>query len=161
MCCNGIGRDMSEPRSETSFEEIDEIIALAQEHDLDSLSLVDDDFKFSITRREARLPAAPLPPMDSPAPLIEERGPAGNIVTAPMIGVFYRSPSPDAPVFVNLGDQVRVGQTLCILEAMKLMNEITSEYAGVIEAIHLENAELVTIGQPLFTIAAPLSPTAS
>lgn len=145
---------MSDPRRETHFEDIDEIIALAQEHDLDSLSLVDDDFELTITRREPRLPVAPPPPVATPAPPTQERQPSGNIVVAPMIGVFYRAPAPDAPVFVNLGDHVRVGQSLCILEAMKLMNEITSEYAGVIEAIHTENAELVTIGQPLFTISA-------
>ena len=145
---------MSEPRRETHFEDIDEIIALAQEHDLDSLSLVDEDFELTITCREARLSAAPPPPMATPAPPTEKVAPAGNIVVAPMIGVFYRAPAPDAPAFVNLGDRVRVGESLCILEAMKLMNEITSEYAGVIEAIHTENAELVTIGQPLFTISA-------
>jgi acetyl-CoA carboxylase biotin carboxyl carrier protein len=151
---------MSEPRRETQFEDIDEIIALAQEHDLDSLSLVDEDFELTITRREARLPEGPAPsapPVAAPVPPPDKIEPAGNIVVAPMIGVFYRAPAPDAPVFVNLGDRVRVGQSLCILEAMKLMNEITSEYAGVIEAIHTENAELVTIGQPLFTISRATS----
>ena len=67
--------------------------------------------------------------------------------------MFYRAASPETPPFVNVGDRVAVGQTLCILEAMKLMNEITSDFAGTVTAIHVENGDLVTIGQPMFTVS--------
>jgi len=157
---------MSEHKHETSHEEVDAIIQLAQEYDLDALTLVDGDFELSITRREPAPPVAPPPvPHHAPVPLAapseqsvqavvaDQPAAQGNVVAAPIIGVFYRASAPEAPVFVNVGDHVQVGQTLCILEAMKLMNEITSDFSGVVTAIHIENGELVTIGQPLFTIA--------
>ena len=75
-----------------------------------------------------------------------------HVLVSPMVGTFYRSPSPDADAFVQLGDRVQVGQTLCIVEAMKLMNEIESDAAGVIEAILVDNAGPVQFGQPLFKI---------
>ena len=74
-----------------------------------------------------------------------------------MIGVFYRAPEPGAPPFVEVGDPVAAGQTLCLLEAMKLMNEIKAETEGVIRAIHVQNAEPVEFGQLLFTLE-PLPP---
>nr|MDQ2681882.1 acetyl-CoA carboxylase, biotin carboxyl carrier protein [Candidatus Eremiobacteraeota bacterium] len=73
-------------------------------------------------------------------------------VSAPLVGVFYRSSSPDAESFVNVGDRVEVGQVLCILEAMKLFNEITSDYAGIVSRIVPENGELVSLGQEMFWI---------
>jgi acetyl-CoA carboxylase biotin carboxyl carrier protein len=73
-------------------------------------------------------------------------------VTAPVVGVFYRSASPGADAFVEVGQRVSVGQTLCILEAMKLMNEITSDHAGVVARVLAENGELVSLGQELFWI---------
>jgi acetyl-CoA carboxylase biotin carboxyl carrier protein len=69
-----------------------------------------------------------------------------------MVGTFYRAPAPDAPVFVSVGDRVEVGQTLCILEAMKLMNELESDVAGTIREISVENAEPVEFGQVLFRL---------
>jgi acetyl-CoA carboxylase biotin carboxyl carrier protein len=69
-----------------------------------------------------------------------------------MVGTFYRAPSPEAPAYVDVGDRVRKGQTLCILEAMKLMNEIESEQDGVVRAILAENGEPVEYGQPLFEL---------
>jgi acetyl-CoA carboxylase biotin carboxyl carrier protein len=157
---------MSENKHETNYEEINAIIELAQEHDLDALTLVDGDFELSITRREAPIASAPYQPVAAlplnqtttepaqslPTPAATAK-PNGQVVTAPIIGVFYRASAPEAPVFVNVGDHVQVGQILCILEAMKLMNEITSDYAGVVTAIHVENSDLVTIGQPLFTVS--------
>ncbi len=74
------------------------------------------------------------------------------IVRAPMVGTFYRAPSPEAPAYVEAGDRVRKGQTLCILEAMKLMNEIESEQDGVVRAILAESGEPVEYGQPLFEL---------
>jgi acetyl-CoA carboxylase biotin carboxyl carrier protein len=73
-------------------------------------------------------------------------------VTAPVIGVFYRAASPGADPYAEVGQRVNVGDTLCILEAMKLMNEITSDYAGVVARVLCENGELVTLGQELFWI---------
>jgi len=74
------------------------------------------------------------------------------VLKSPMVGTFFASPSPDAPPFVGVGDRVSLGQVLCIVEAMKLMNEIESEVAGEIVRIHVENGQPVEYGQPLFTI---------
>jgi acetyl-CoA carboxylase biotin carboxyl carrier protein len=73
-------------------------------------------------------------------------------VKSPMVGTFYRAPSPEAPPFVDVGHHVRVGQTLCILEAMKLMNELQAEVGGVVRAIHVDNGAPVEYGQTLFSI---------
>lgn len=73
-------------------------------------------------------------------------------ITSPIVGTFYRAPSPDSLPFVDVNDEVKVGQTVCIVEAMKLMNEVKSEYNGVIREILVENGEPVEYGQPLFTI---------
>lgn len=76
-----------------------------------------------------------------------------EVVTSPLVGTFYASPSEDAPAFVREGDQIKKGQTLAIVEAMKLMNEIESEYDGTIAAILVENGQIVEYGQPLFRIS--------
>jgi acetyl-CoA carboxylase biotin carboxyl carrier protein len=96
------------------------------------------------------LPAAPA----AAAPVAAEAddGDSHHVLVSPMVGTFYRSPSPDASSFVELGDRVQVGQTLCIVEAMKLMNEIEADAAGVIEAILVDNGNPVQFGQPLFKI---------
>jgi len=87
-------------------------------------------------------------------PTIEE-APAetGFVARSPMVGTFYRAPNPESPDFVKVGDTVKVGQTLCIIEAMKLLNEIESEQAGVIKQILCENGQGVEFDQPLFIIA--------
>jgi len=86
-----------------------------------------------------------------------EHGPAATVSTlvkveSPMVGTFYRSPSPNAEPFVNEGDRVESGQTLCILEAMKLFNELKAEQGGVIRAVLVKNGEPVEFGQPLFEL---------
>jgi len=86
----------------------------------------------------------------SASPAIEEEH--LHIIPSPIVGTFYRSPSPDSDTFVNLGDQVERGQILCIIEAMKLMNEIPSETSGTIAKIFVENGQAVEYGQPLFGI---------
>ena len=91
--------------------------------------------------------AAPAQAAAAPAP---EK--AGEVVTSPFVGTFYRSPAPDQPSFVEVGSVVRKGQTLCIVEAMKLMNEIESEFSGKITEILVENGQPVEFGQPLFRI---------
>ena len=92
--------------------------------------------------------AAPAP---APAPAVAAE-PEGHIVTAPMVGTFYRSGGPGAPSFVEVGSAVKAGDTLCILEAMKLMNEIESDATGTVKAILVENGQPVEFGQPMFVI---------
>jgi acetyl-CoA carboxylase biotin carboxyl carrier protein len=79
--------------------------------------------------------------------------PQGHVVTSPMVGTFYRAPSPGADPFVQVGDTVKEGQTLCIIEAMKLLNEIEADASGVIKEILVDNGQAVEYGQPLFVIA--------
>jgi len=85
----------------------------------------------------------------TPAP---EPEPTGHVVKSPMVGTFYRSPSPGAASFVELGQAVKAGDTLCIIEAMKLLNEIEAEVGGVVKQILVENGQPVEYGQPLFVI---------
>jgi acetyl-CoA carboxylase biotin carboxyl carrier protein len=99
-------------------------------------------------------PAAP-PPAPSSAPVMAEATPEpakGSVVKSPMVGTFYRSPSPGAKSFVELGQAVKPGDTLCIIEAMKLLNEIEAEVAGEVIEILVENGQPVEYGQPLFVI---------
>ena len=81
-------------------------------------------------------------------------------VESPMVGVFYRAPDPEAPAFVDVGDTVVPGQVLCILEAMKLFNELKAETSGVVRAIHVENAQPVEYGELLFELEPVLTPPA-
>ncbi len=93
------------------------------------------------------VPAPVAPSQPAPAAL-----PAGHAVTSPMVGTFYRSPSPGAKSFVEVGSQVNVGDTLCIIEAMKMLNEIDSDKAGIVKAILKENGQPVEYGETLFVI---------
>ena len=96
------------------------------------------------------------PAASAPAPAAAVEAPAaetGFVAKSPMVGTFYRAPNPESPNFVNIGDTVKVGQTLCIIEAMKLLNEIESEKAGVVKEILCENGQGVEFDQPLFIIA--------
>jgi acetyl-CoA carboxylase biotin carboxyl carrier protein len=88
----------------------------------------------------------------APAAAETPAAPAGHAVKSPMVGTFYRSPSPGAKSFVNVGDSVNVGDTLCIIEAMKMMNEIESDKAGVVKAILKENGQPVEFGEALFIV---------
>ena len=99
-------------------------------------------------------PAAAVPavPAAAAAPAAAEAAPAGKPVTSPMVGTFYRSPSPEAKPFVQVGDTVKKGDTLCIIEAMKLLNEIEAEEDGVIKEVLVENGQPVEFGQPLFIL---------
>jgi len=96
-------------------------------------------------------PAAAAPPVAAaPAPPVE---PEGHVVKSPMVGTFYRAASPGAKPFVEVGDSVQLGDTLCIIEAMKLMNEIEADKAGVVKQVLAENGQPVEFGQPLVVIA--------
>ena len=88
-------------------------------------------------------------PAGAPA---EEQLPAGHIVTSPMVGTFYQAPSPGGKPFVNVGQRVETGDTVCIIEAMKILNQIEADHSGVIGAILVENGQPVEYGQPLFVI---------
>ncbi|SMG57303.1 acetyl-CoA carboxylase biotin carboxyl carrier protein [Paraburkholderia susongensis] len=101
-------------------------------------------------------PQAPAAGFDAPAasapaaPAVA--APQGHVVTSPMVGTFYRAPSPGADPFVQVGDTVKEGQTICIIEAMKLLNEIESDKSGVVKEILVENGQAVEYGQPLFVV---------
>src|SRR5262245_1674650 len=101
-----------------------------------------------------QVPAAPEPPAPAPAASEgrAEQDADLSVVKSPIVGTFYRGPDPASQPFVNVGDRVRVGQVLCIIEAMKLMNEIEAEVAGEVVAIHRENGQPVQYGEPLFGI---------
>jgi len=144
----------------TEREALDAMLAVVREHDLDALVVRVGSSTYELVARAdattvvANVPAAAEAP--SPAPAAAGPGPAiaanAKKVTAPIIGVFYRSAAPGAESFVELGDRVEVGQVLCILEAMKLMNEITSDYAGVVRRVLPENGALVSLGEEMFWI---------
>jgi acetyl-CoA carboxylase biotin carboxyl carrier protein len=142
---------------------------IAAEFDLDAIRIRTGETEIEIVRRDpaqyAHQPVTYAVPAPAPAAALAAAGPAdagaapvpaANVrrVTAPVIGVFYRSASPGADPYVEVGQRVNAGETLCILEAMKLMNEITSDYAGVVSRVLCENGELVTLGQELFWIEA-------
>jgi acetyl-CoA carboxylase biotin carboxyl carrier protein len=98
-------------------------------------------------------PAGAASPVEAPgAAAPAAAAPQGHIVTSPMVGTFYRAPSPGANPFVQIGDTVKEGQTICIIEAMKLLNEIESDKAGVVKEVLVENGQAVEYGQPLFVI---------
>jgi acetyl-CoA carboxylase biotin carboxyl carrier protein len=101
-----------------------------------------------VAAAEPRAPAAAAPAPAAEAPAGQE----GHVVKAPMVGTFYRSPSPDAKAFVEVGQAVKEGDTICIIEAMKLMNEIEADAGGTVKAILVENGQPVEYGQPLFIL---------
>jgi acetyl-CoA carboxylase biotin carboxyl carrier protein len=98
-------------------------------------------------------PAAAALAVPAAAPAAPEGGQEGHVVKAPMVGTFYRAPAPDAKPFVEVGQTVKEGDPICIIEAMKLMNEIESDASGVVKAVLVENGQPVEYGQPLFIIA--------
>ncbi|MDE1989243.1 MAG: acetyl-CoA carboxylase biotin carboxyl carrier protein [Betaproteobacteria bacterium] len=104
---------------------------------------------YPLPPQAAAAPAAAVASAEAPAP--EEEG---HVVKSPMVGTFYRSPSPGSPPFVELGQSITEGQTLCIIEAMKLLNEIESDVSGTVKRILVENGQPIEYGQPLFIIAS-------
>jgi acetyl-CoA carboxylase biotin carboxyl carrier protein len=154
--------------------EIKEILKLLEEQSITEFELEQEGVKLRICRQTAQNHAAPPAPEALPARVAPSRpvpvtaapaasGPAPvptaaetaeneTVVKSPIVGTFYRSPDPNAPSFVSVGDRVKVGQVLCIIEAMKLMNEIEAEIAGEVLRIHPENGQPVQYGDPLFTI---------
>lgn len=100
----------------------------------------------------AGAPAIAVPAAPAPAPSPAAEAPAGHVVKSPMVGTFYRSASPGAKAFIEVGSQVKEGDTVCIIEAMKILNEIEADKSGTITQILCENGQAVEYGQPLFII---------
>jgi acetyl-CoA carboxylase biotin carboxyl carrier protein len=143
------------------------LIDLVSESNISELEIAEADGKVRIVKTPSGVPAAAAalpapvahvlaaPAGASAAPAAveaEPQEPTGNVVKSPMVGTFYRSASPGAPAFVEVGSAVKVGEPICIIEAMKIMNEIEADAAGTIRQILCENGEAVEFGQPLFVI---------
>ena len=145
------------------IRKIKKLIELLEESGLAELEISEGEESVRIARFSQGVNVAaqgqPVPmPVQAPVPAIAAptAAPAGqrdeNMITAPMVGTFYASPAPGAKAFVEIGQEVRVGQVLCIIEAMKMMNQIESERAGKVVAVLAKNGEPVEFGQPLFAI---------
>ena len=158
------------------FKQIQELIKMINKSNIGEVSIEEKGFKLTIKQKEepvqqliaapmqaqpmAAMSTAPVAAAQTQAVAAAEKpakaaeAPAGNTVTikSPMIGTFYRSPSPDKPSFVNIGDEVTPGKVVCIIEAMKLFNEIESEVSGKIIKVLVEDASPVEYDQPLFLI---------
>ncbi len=155
-----------------TLDEIKQILDLVREHDLSEFELEQDGVKLRVRKRGAEAPAVVVsaaPPAAAPGavpaappavtaphdPAVEAAdGVELAVVKSPIVGTFYRTPEPSAPPFVNVGDLVRKNQVLCIIEAMKLMNEIVSEYDGEIVEVFVESGQPVQYGERLFAIKA-------
>ncbi|WNW13185.1 acetyl-CoA carboxylase biotin carboxyl carrier protein [Pseudomonas sp. DTU_2021_1001937_2_SI_NGA_ILE_001] len=149
------------------IRKVKKLIELLEESGIDELEIREGEESVRISRH-SKTPAqtyyAPAPaaaPVAAPAPAAAapaaDAAPAapklnGTVVASPMVGTFYRTPSPTSPAFVEVGQTVKKGDTLCIVEAMKMMNHIQAETSGTIESILVENGQPVEFDQPLFTI---------
>ena len=153
------------------FDDLEKILTLVREHDLAEFELERDGLKLKIKKAHAAsTPPAPPPPMPAvqfqaaaqqalpttmhpapPSPMPPDELELA-VVKSPIVGTFYRSPEPGAASFVEVGQRVKKDQVLCIIEAMKLMNEITSEYDGEIVSAYVENGKPVQYGERLFAI---------
>jgi acetyl-CoA carboxylase biotin carboxyl carrier protein len=158
------------------FEDIERILELVRAHDLAEFELEREGLKLRVRKNAsgvphiAQPPALAAPPAPSPIPVLHQPPPVAlaqptsptpvegddtvelAVVKSPIVGTFYRSTEPGAAPFVDIGDRVKKDQVLCIIEAMKLMNEITSEYEGEIVSVYVENGKPVQYGERLFAI---------
>jgi len=153
------------------IRKVKKLIELLEESNIDEIEIKEGEESVRISRNGAQFavaaaaaappPYAPPPPpvaaapAPTPAPAAEPApAPAatGHVVSSPMVGTFYRSPSPTSPSFVEVGQTVKIGDVVCIVEAMKMMNQIEADKAGTIGAILVENGEPVEFDQPLFSI---------
>ncbi|MEL7333898.1 MAG: acetyl-CoA carboxylase biotin carboxyl carrier protein [Cyanobacteria bacterium J06560_2] len=160
-----------------NFNELRELVSALNQTDIAELTLKNAEFELTLRKPSAlqpdvvvsaapaapAMPVASIPVSPAPAPVpaapSEPATPAAPVVdpslieiTAPMVGTFYRSPAPDESAFVEVGDRIQSGQTVCIIEAMKLMNELETEVSGEIVDILVENAEPIEFGQPLMRV---------
>jgi acetyl-CoA carboxylase biotin carboxyl carrier protein len=151
------------------IRKVKKLIELLEESNIDEIEIKEGEESVRISRNGAQSmaipqylphyapPPQPLPAAAPAAPAAVEAAPAaaepeGQVVRSPMVGTFYRSPSPTSPMFVEVGQTVKVGDIICIVEAMKMMNQIEADKAGTIGAILVENGEPVEFDQPLFSI---------
>jgi acetyl-CoA carboxylase biotin carboxyl carrier protein len=149
------------------IRKVKKLIELLEESNIDEIEIKEGEESVRISRNGAQAramaahaapmyaaPAAPPPPPPAPVAVAQPAAaaPAGHILHSPMVGTFYRSPSPSSPAFVEVGQTVKVGDVICIVEAMKMMNQIEADKAGKIAAIHVDNGQAVEFDQPLFSI---------
>jgi len=147
------------------YEEITNLVSFLEEKHLTHFELEVEGFKIKISRALSQVAAPAKGSVPTPAPLSEtvqpvaQAAPAAgeapdqfHYITSPMVGTFYRAPNPTSPSFVEIGEEVKKSQTLCIIEAMKLMNEIESDLDGILAEIYVETGKPVEYGQRLFAI---------
>jgi acetyl-CoA carboxylase biotin carboxyl carrier protein len=152
------------------LRKLKKLIDLVQESGIGEIEITEGEEKVRISRQVAGAPMIMAPAMQQmPMGMMPQAGmlagapaavpapaapaePTGHVLKSPMVGTFYRAPSPGAPAFVEVGQSVTKGQTLCIIEAMKLLNEIESDATGTIKAVLVENGQPVEYGQPLYLI---------
>lgn len=133
------------------LEKIEKLVNIIEKSSMLEFSIQEGDTKIKMSRRgSAGAPTEPLTVVKTEEPV--EKTVEENYIISPIVGTFYSAPSPDAEAFVKVGDVVKAGQTVCILEAMKLMNEIESDYDCEIEAVLVSNEQKVEYGQPLFKV---------
>lgn len=155
-------RDSSpRPDSLPDLRYIRELAKALRQYDLDEIEIESGEHRVLLRRGGAveAAPAAPRPAAEAPAPVAPTQAPApaapvatGTFITSPFVGTFYRSANPDSPPFVEIGTTVQRGQTLCIVEAMKLFNELEAEFACTIEDVLVENGQPVEYGAKLFRV---------
>ena len=151
------------------IRKVKKLIDLLDTSDVDEIEIHEGEESVRISRHrpQAMTMAAPMAAMEMPAPAAEiavsgaasatepaeDALPAGHIVTSPMVGTFYQAPTPGGKPFVDVGQRVQAGDTVCIIEAMKILNQIEADHSGVIGGILVENGQPVEYGQPLFVIS--------
>ena len=140
------------------IEEIRQLAEIMQTYGLERVELEDGATQVRLSRggREAATTAAAPLPAAMPELTAQESAPqetpAGRVVVSPMVGVFYSAPAPGAEPYIAAGKRVNTGDTLCIVEAMKMMNEIAAEQSGEVAAVHVKDGDIVEVGQPLLTL---------
>lgn len=140
------------------WEILKKLIQLVKEEDISGIAIEEKGVKYEVRREKAVTALSsfpqPTPPPPPPPEKVEEKEQEEGLVaiTSPMVGTFYRAPSPEAPPFVEVGDEVEPGKVVCIIEAMKLFNEIEAEVRGKIVKILVENGKPVEYGQKLFLV---------
>lgn len=147
-----------------NIEQIEKLVEIVEKSSLTVFSYKDGDVKLTMSKLDnppvvagAMPPMPPMAPAGAPsvssdAAAEQPQDDGTEFITSPIVGTFYAAPSPDAPAFVKVGDRVKNGETVCILEAMKLMNEIQCEFDCEIEAVLVSNEQKVEYGQPLFRV---------
>ena len=140
------------------LEKIEGLVKIIEDSSLNEFTYKDKDVKITMSKLDhppvvaAGVPVAASAPVNTIVEKAEEEEEESLFITSPIVGTFYSAAAPDVPAFVKVGDQVKAGQTVCILEAMKLMNEITSEEDGIVAEICVTNGQVVDFGCDLFKI---------